>query len=65
MGGHSLTRKATGLAPVTNSKLHRPKIINTNDMVVNKNMSTSHSADLLQPESYFFILPCSAAKWVC
>ena len=48
---NSLTRKTTGLAPVTSSKLHRPKIINNNDMVVNKNMLTSHSADLLQPES--------------
>ena len=48
---NSLTRKTTGLAPVTSSKLHRPKIINNNDMVVNKNMSTSHSADLLRPES--------------
>ena len=32
-----LTRKTTGLAPVTSSKLHRPAIINNNDMVVNKN----------------------------
>ena len=48
---NSLTRKTTGLAPVTSSKLHRPKIINNNDMVVNKNMLTSHSADLLRPES--------------
>ena len=48
---NSLTRKTTGLAPVTSSKLHRPKIINNNDMVVNKNMSTSDSADLLRPES--------------
>ena len=43
---NSLTRKTTGLAPVTSSKLHRPKI-----MVVDKTMSTSHSADLLRPES--------------
>ena len=43
---NSLMRKTTGLAPITSSKLHRPKI-----MVVNKNMSTSHSADLLRPES--------------
>ena len=48
---NSLTRKTTGLAPITSSKLHRPKFINNNDMVVNKNMSTSHSADLLRPES--------------
>ena len=48
---NSLTRKTTGLAPVTSCKLHRPKIINNSDMVVNKNMSTSHSADLLRPES--------------
>ena len=48
---NSLTRKTTGLAPVTSSKLHRPKIINNNDMEGNKKISTSHFADLLRPES--------------
>ena len=33
---NSLTRKTTGLAPLTSSKLHRPKIINNNDNVVEK-----------------------------
>ena len=53
---NSLTRKMTGLAPITSSKLHGPKIIHNNDMVVNKNMPMSHSADLLRPESFLYTL---------